>query len=112
MPFKCYGANRRNCYDSRLHLNIPMTDMVEGGDWISLWEAVKEPNPFTVCFDDFCYDVPGWGSPYLLALGVIEIIWWLFVSAWVGRKLKRVLLRHKAKREPHDKADGFDNDPY
>ena len=88
-----------------------MNDTVEATDWGSLWDAVKEPDPFTVCFDDFCYGVPGWGSPYLLALGIFEIIWWLFVSAWLGRKLKRVLLRRRAKREHRDKADRPDNDP-
>jgi len=85
---------------------------VDGTNWGELWDSVKKPDPFTVCFDDFCYDVPGWGSPYLLVLGILEILWWLFVSAYVGRRLKRWVLRRKAKRDKHVKADGFDNDPY
>jgi len=86
--------------------------VVDGTDWEELWGAVKEPDPFTVCFGDFCYNIPGWGSPWLLVLGLIEIIWWLFVSAWVGRRLKRYVLLRKAKRESHVETNRLDNDPY
>ena len=85
---------------------------VDGTDIGEIWEAIKKPDPFTVCFDDFCYGVPGWGSPWLLALGVLEIMWWLFLSAWVGRRLKRLWLRHKKRGEEHVEADRSHNDPY
>tara|TARA_Y100000593_G_scaffold93767_1_gene189963 strand:+ start:3321 stop:3581 length:261 start_codon:yes stop_codon:yes gene_type:complete len=86
--------------------------MVDGTKIVEVLEAASKPDPFTVCFGDFCYDVPGWGSPYLLALGVLEIIWWLFLSAWVGRRLKRYVLRRKAKRDRNVEADRSYNDPY
>lgn len=85
---------------------------VDGTDIGEIWDAIKKPDPFTVCFNDFCYGVPGWGSPWLLALGVLEIMWWLFLSAWLGRRLKRVWLHRKGQGEEHVKTDRSDNDPY
>ena len=91
-----------------------MTETVQGTDWGELWAAVKQPDPFTVCFDGnaFCYNVPGWGSPWVLVLGIIEIAWWLFLSAYLGRKLKRLMVRRRKKREQRDEEKRLDNDPY
>ena len=85
---------------------------IDGTNWGELWDAVKKPDPFDVCFGDFCYGVPGWGSPWFLALGIIEILWWLFLSAWIGRRLKRLVLRHRAKRRKNVEADRSHHDPY
>jgi hypothetical protein len=86
--------------------------IVDGTNWGQIWDAVTKPDPFTVCYDDFCYDVPGWGSPTMLALGVLEIMWWLFLSAWLGRRLKRLVLRRKRQRLQNDETDRSHNDPY
>ena len=90
-----------------------MTKTIEGTDWGQLWDAITGPDPFTVCYaNGFCYNVPGWGSPWILVLGLLEIAWWLFLSAYLGRRLKRLMLRRREKREKDDKASRPDNDPY
>lgn len=62
---------------------------VEIGDFGSIWDAVSQTEAFDICYKETCVTAPGWGSPLMLILGVLEIIWWIAVIVFLSRWRKK-----------------------
>jgi len=65
---------------------------VDGDTLEGFWDAITGTEPFTVCYDEMfnsCYEVPGWTSPQLVGIFLLELIFWLVALRWTWKKVRK-----------------------
>jgi len=80
---------------------------VDGDTLEGFWDAITGTEPFTVCYDEMfnaCYRVPGWTSPELLVIFLLELIFWIVALRWTWKKVRK---NGRSPTEHHD-SDRYD----
>jgi hypothetical protein len=84
---------------------------VDGDTLEGFWDAITNTESFTVCYDELlqgCYTVPGWGSPQMVIIFILELTFLLFSTRWLWKRVRKNGRSTTELDNPHryDKGQG------